>query len=270
MASRTTTFDYSEFALYVDGSELNGVIDKNLEINLELAETVAATPTVWQDYCKGLVDWMVTGSGGWIETAAECGVDSSLKFDGSNEFYGVQDMDFTINVAMSETSSQSTSGYRTYAPSIRTAVVNFSGMYYDPASSVGNWGSLYTCAAERTGSLSIVQAFGTGSSISFTGYPNKLVIGSRRGEHVKVSGTILATGAVTDGTAGQASIDALFTKLYAGTSVTALMLPDAADDTAYTGSAFVQSLGASIPMSGRIEYRFTLRGSGALTDYIVT
>lgn len=269
MAARTTTFDYSDLDLKIDGTELQGLINCNLTINLELAETVAAAPTAWQDYCKGLVDWTISGSGGWIETAAECGVGATLKLDGSNAMLGVADCDYTFDVAMSEISAQSSGGFREYAPSLRTMTMNMNGMYYDPANAATNEGGLYDCVAERTSSLSVIQTFGTGSTLSFTGYPSTYSLDRSRGEHVKIAATIMATGAVTDGTAGQATIDSFLTKLYSEAAITALLTSSSAGDTELSGSTYVQSFGISIPMSGRIEYNFVLRGSGVLTDGIV-
>lgn len=267
MAVRTTTFPYDAIDVAFGGNIVEGLLNATLQLTQDTHETVAATPSEWVALCKGMRGWQISADGGWVETNPECGIGATLSLDGGTaDLKGVTDVRISIQVSMSESSSQSSSGQKEYQPTkIRTSL-SIDGRYYDPLGTGSNLDDITTNVGAGTGSLSVALDFGTGSSITFTGYATSLEVNRADDEVVGITAEILATGTVTDGTAGATGLDAIMTALFARSSATVLFGSDTATETEWTGTAYVANMDITIPVAGQITWSSTWQGSGAITQ----
>ena len=272
MAARTTAIPYPDFDFTIAGLGIEGMESGELSISQDLHTTVDGDPDYDTDYCRGMRSWQITGSGSWVETNAECGSAGVVNVaGGSDDLKGVGSFTVSCERTMIDVSSQSSSGSREFLPGRKDVGVTFNGVYFDAASTGANWSEWYADVAEGTGTgMTLALEWGSGSTMTGTAYGDGLTISRPDDGKVELSGSAKYTGTVTDGSAGGTNIDKIVNAFFAGTSVSLKITTAATTETQFVGTAYPSSISWTVPFEGKIEFSYTLQGSGALVDSVVT
>ena len=275
MPAQDTVFQSVDILIKAAGNLVGYTTGGTLTVNQALDDVFHDASPNWLTKTTGARSWsassdgLVDTAGGDVVTGHADGAPLTLTVDG-DELDGLTEVGITLSVDVSEIVNNRTGLDRAIDPQGRSCELSVS---FDPVDPAAASSTAYKKCLDRllgvaTGTLPVTISVG-GLSLAFDALPSTSTpITKSTGDIIKGGLTLVATGPVTDNSAGLgAGMTALLSSFCDGDSVARLAVligTTTADNSEYAGNAYPSSVSITAPFAGQVTTSVTLEGDGAL------
>ena len=272
MAASTTVIPGIDYLIKAGGSTLGGGRDATLSRTQEIFDSTNKTSANWKKGINSMRSWSMDFTSMYLESSTEVDGQDLAIVTGGSTVKGIKNATVDISMDTADVINTTQGLNRGLVPNVRTVTISCDFDYYD-IRGVGATGLSriqdYIDGTTVAGGSVTVSVGST--SINGTFRATDLTIETPYTDRVMGSFTLEATGAVSLTTgAADAGLNKILNAIFQTApvpTVTALLVDSVnADNTQWTGQAYVSSVSLNIPYEGAVSMDGTLDGHGALTD----
>jgi len=280
MAAPTTEQVGIDFVLKADTNVIGGQTGATLSPEANTTQINSASGNTWRRTLPTLKDWSIDFDSLWLEgstpeedTAFGMKIEAEDGTSTLQEIKGINEATLSLSLEMVEFTNQEHANFTARIPSIKTANLDVTTDYFDPAGDNAGLEAVLSDYDNDTDSTVKITLPSTATTFDADMTLASYELDAPFDDGVEMSLTFENNGVVTESLGSlDSGLNTLLTSFFADppTKLTALLTTETSGATEWTGDTFPESLEISLPVTDPIEVSGTLVAADQLTRSTTT